>query len=270
MTTFARTQLAQLHITRQERPFYLLVGAWVLAMIAFPIARWVFGDAAIVPGTIVTTLFQFSASAFIVAMRWGWRRTLLTLLIATSITWAFEAVGTATGFPFGDYTYTDRLQPQVAHVPLLIPLAWFMMLPASWLMASLIYPPREGLRHRVVFALVSALAITAWDLFLDPQMVEWGFWVWNNPPEPNYFGIPYLNFFGWVLTAFTITLIINPARLPILPLVTIYCITWIFQTIGQAVFWGLAGSALFGFLGMGAVVLLAAWRWTTRQKAQRR
>src|SRR5690606_38376651 len=136
-------RLAELHISREDRPFYALIGAWVLAMITFPILRWIFGEEAIVPGTILTTLFQFSASAFVVTMRWGWRRTLLMLLVAAGITWAFEAVGTATGFPFGAYTYTDKLQPQIAHVPLLIPLAWFMMLPASWLMASLIYPPRS-------------------------------------------------------------------------------------------------------------------------------
>ena len=46
------------------------------------------------------------------------------------IGWTAEAIGSKTGFPFGAYHYTDRLQPQLLGVPLLIPLAWLMMLPA--------------------------------------------------------------------------------------------------------------------------------------------
>jgi hypothetical protein len=42
-----------------------------------------------------------------------------------------ERVGTATGVPFGRYGYTSALQPQVAHVPAIVPLAWFALgLPA--------------------------------------------------------------------------------------------------------------------------------------------
>ena len=52
-----------------------------------------------------------------------------TVLLAT---WGIEALGSATGFPFGHYVYTSKLQPQSGGVPWLIPFAWLMMLPPAW------------------------------------------------------------------------------------------------------------------------------------------
>ena len=91
------------------------------------------------------------------------------------LTWAIEAIGTATGFPFGSYSYTDHLQPQLLGVPLFIPLAWMMMLPPSWAVAQRL----SSSKGKLVFLVLGALAFTAWDLFLDPQMVKWGLWVWD-------------------------------------------------------------------------------------------
>jgi len=115
----------------------------------------------------------------------------------------------------------------------------------------------------VRFVLVSALAFTAWDLFLDPQMVAWDLWRWADPGAINYFGIPFVNYAGWLLASAVITLIagrIAPLhRLPARPLLIIYAITWALETIGLAVFWGLPAPALVGSIGMGAM-LLWAWR----------
>ena len=38
-----------------------------------------------------------------------------------------EAVGVATGIPFGRYTYTGTLGPEVLGVPVIVPMAWVMM-----------------------------------------------------------------------------------------------------------------------------------------------
>jgi lycopene beta-cyclase len=80
----------------------------------------------------------------LVQMAWGWPRTLQTLLIIAVLTWLVEAVGSATGLPFGQYSYTDNLQPQLAHVPLIIPLAWFMMLPPAWAIAQKVAGPQSA------------------------------------------------------------------------------------------------------------------------------
>jgi putative membrane protein len=135
----------------------------------------------------------------------------------------------------------------------LIPLAWLMMLPAAWAVASVITDSHRGWR----FVLVSALALTAWDCFLDPQMVSWGYWVWATPG--GYFGIPWINFAGWALSAGLLTLLARPLPLPIPPLLAIYTITWALQSTGQLFFWQMPGPALSGFIAMGLFVCLA-WR----------
>ena len=106
---------------------------------------------------------------------------------------------------------------------------------------------------------VSALALTAWDLFLDPQMVGWNFWVWANT-EGGYFGIPFINYFGWLLVSFLVTLVVNPAPLPLMPLALVYACVWALQSMGLAFFWGQPAPALFGALGMGGIMLWAYLR----------
>lgn len=240
----------------------MLVGVWVAAMIALPIMRWLFGEAAIRWGVVVTTVCQFAAVALVVGTAWGWRRTLTVLVLVVALSFTAELVGSGTGLPFGHYHYTAVLQPQVGGVPLLIPAAWFMMLAPAWAVAQVI----AGQWRRWWFALVSALAFTAWDLFLDPQNVAWGLWVWTDATgeqvfSGGYFGIPWLNYAGWLLVAFLITLLVQPGPLPLKPLLLIYAIVWLFQTIGQVVFWGLPGPGVVGFVAMGALLALVCLRW---------
>lgn len=233
---------------------FALFAAWILTLIALPIVKYLWGDAAVTWGVALGVVFQAVLVLYILEQAWGAARTLRMAAIVALLGFTSEAMGTATGLPFGAYGYTDRLQPQLAHVPLIIPLAWLMMLPAAWAVARLI----TGNRSRLTFIGLSALALTAWDLFLDPQMVAWGFWVWEQPG--GYFGIPWLNFFGWALTAAVMTALVRPKDLPLPPLLLIYIITWFLETIGLLFFWGLPEPALVGFVGMGSLIMLAWMR----------
>jgi putative membrane protein len=166
-------------------------------------------------------------------------------------TWLIEFVGSTTGYPFGVYHYTDLLQPQVGGVPILIPLGWWMMLPPAWAVAQSL----AGSASRPAFIGWSALALTAWDLFLDPQMVAWGLWKWAQPG--GYFGIPWVNFLGWLLASALITALVRPGPLPARPLMLIYAITWLLESIGLIFFWELPGPGSVGFIGMGSLLCLA-------------
>lgn len=232
-------------------------------MIALPITRWIWGDGVIPLMTTVSAIFQFGAVAVILWRAWGSRRTLVSVVAIAILTFSAEWLGSTTGFPFGEYDYTSNLQPQMFGVPLLIPLAWLMMLAPSWAVAQAILSGRvDSPSRRVMFIALSALAMTAWDLYLDPQMVGWGFWVWADPH--GYFGIPWTNYGGWLLVTMVVTLIIHPPNLPVKPLLVVYGVVWAFQAIGLAVFWGQVGPALFGFLSMGgllyAAIKGALWR----------
>lgn len=249
---------------RYPRSTLVPIVFWVLTMISLPILGWILGENALIRGMSFGVLMQASVVIIILYLAWGWQRAFKTVLIVAVFTYLAELLGSKTGFPFGIYHYTDLLQPQLAGVPLLIPLAWLMMLPPAWAIAAIILG--EPLNHKggkpfssnLRFALLSALALTAWDLFLDPQMVGWGFWVWETPGI--YFGIPLSNYLGWILTSFIITLLANPKNLPLGPLSLVYILTWILQTIGQGIFWGQPGPAIIGFLACGLFVLLALRR----------
>jgi putative membrane protein len=55
-------------------------------------------------------------------------------------------------------------------------------------------------------AAVGGLAMTAWDLVMDPIMVAGGHWIWDDLLSKSngaYHGIPLKNFWGWWLTVFT-------------------------------------------------------------------
>ena len=238
------------------QPVMLVVlSLWVLTMILTPIVGWTWGGAALSGAIQAGVLLQVAAVLTALLLHSG-RRTLLPMGVVLPLAWLAEFVGSHTGLPFGRYSYTDVLQPQLGDVPLLIPLAWLMMLPPAWAVADLLAPRRPRWRK----ALVAALVFTAWDLFLDPQMVAWDFWRWHEPGA--YFGIPLLNYFGWLLVSFLITYAALPTDLPRGSLLTIYIITWVLQTIGQAFFWSMPGPAAFGFVGMGlfAVLALRAYR----------
>ena len=232
-------------------PAGLLIVAWVLLMISVPIINWTLGQSAMRQMLVVSVVAQAAAVLAILQQAWGWARTLRLAAAVSLLTFLVEFLGSRTGFPFGPYSYTDLLQPQLGHVPLLIPLAWFMMLPAAW---ATVYHYRG---RRLRFILLSAVALTAWDMLLDPQMVAWGLWVWNNPG--GFFGIPWSNYAGWLLTAALLTWLLRPAGLPVRPLLFIYTITWFLESFGLAFFWGLPGPALAGGLLMGFFVLVGWW-----------
>ena len=243
------------NMTQFDYMITALLVVWVLAMISLPIQKWVLGENALAVGISIGVLLQLMAVWSILVWAWGMRRAAVVTGIIVVLAWGMEYIGHTTGVPFGAYAYTDRLQPQIGGVPLLIPLAWLMMLPPAWVIA------RRITRNTLGFVLVSALAFTVWDLFLDPQMVGWNLWIWDQPV--GYFGIPWMNFAGWLIAASLITLISRRlatlSDLPSRPLIAIYAISWALETVGLLCFWGLPGPALVGGAAMG-LVLLAALR----------
>lgn len=237
---------------RHNRVVWGLIGLWALGMMSLPIVLWTVGDGPLPKAVTVTTALQAAAVGVVLGKAWGWRRLVITVVCVAVLGWLVEYVGSATGIPFGAYVYTERLQPQVAGVPLLIPLAWFMLLPCAWTVAGYL----AGGRRRL-FMVFSVLAFVAWDLFLDPQMVLWDFWRWAQPD--GYFGIPWSNYVGWGLAVLVMTLVVRPSDKPLLPLLVIYGLTWFFEVVGLLLFWGLVGPALVGGVVMGAFLASALY-----------
>lgn len=169
----------------------------IAAMIATPLLPPRGRGRRILSSVVVTGMWATTTANAV--RRWGAPRTAVADAMTLGATGAVERIGTRTGVPFGRYSYTAALQPQVAHVPVIVPLAWFAMgLPAREA-AHAALGRRSTAATRI--ALGSA-AMTAWDLFLDPQMVSEGYWAWAR--RGWYRGIPLSNFVGWFATGLAI------------------------------------------------------------------
>ncbi len=197
----------------------------------------------------------FVTTLALTIQHWGAARATAAAGIVVGATLAAERVGTSTGFPFGDYDYTGALQPTVGGVPIIVPLAWFAMgVPA-------LEVGRRITSSRLGGVAIGAAALTAWDLFLDPQMVDAGYWEWAA--DGIYHGIPLSNYAGWLGLGFVVLAVVDQIRppdlAPSLPLLWLY--TWwaVMNTIGFVVFFGEPFVGLVGGLGMGIVTVLA-WR----------
>ena len=134
----------------------------------------------------------------------GLRKTGTFFAISVPLSLGSELIGTGTGWPFGNYAYTNFLGYKVLdHVPYSIPLSWFYVGFVSYLIGDLI-AANLGLRNRTAWGLaLGAWFLTVWDLVLDPAMAHETlpikFWEWGETGP--YFGMPVQNFVGWTATA---------------------------------------------------------------------
>jgi putative membrane protein len=209
--------------------------------------------------TPVNTLLAFIFGLLHASQRLGWRRAFMLVAVVFLTGLGFESFGVATGLLYGGYHYSDLLGAKFLDlVPYLIPIAWFMMIYPSFVMAERIAGRinRAWLRLLLV-AGAGGVIMTAWDLGMDPLMVRGGNWVWDTPGA--YFGIPVQNFLGWWLTTFFALLIYqllagrraNPSRyeIPDSWVVWLYAITGLSTVIVDAIL-GLPGPALVGLFAM--------------------
>jgi putative membrane protein len=204
----------------------------------------------------------FATTTARAARRWGGGRAGLAAATVAAATAAVERVGTRTGVPFGRYHYTPALRPQVVGVPAIVPLAWFAMAMPARETARLALGPNDTTVRRVV---LGAAALTAWDLFLDPQMVSEGYWSWQR--RGAYRGIPLTNYAGWfvtglaVMAALEVLLPADDRPDPVLAGEYGYMATM--ETLGFAAFFRDRLVAAVGGAGMLPVALAAArtaWR----------
>ena len=251
------------------KTYGLGIAIWLVVLLGTPFGLQVWGEGSFPLLAVLGVLAQTGAVILVLRTAKTWRQVARLAVPVFILTWGIEWLGSSTGFPFGRYHYTALLQPQLLGVPLLIPLAWLMMLAPAWGVAQIIQTPLtpgpsptggEGRKigRRFALAALSGLVFTAWDLYLDPQMVTRGLWVWETPGA--YFGIPWSNYLGWWLSATLLTLVVRPRDLPARPLLLIYALTWVLQAVALGMFWGQPGPALAGFVGMGIFIGLAVWR----------
>ena len=241
-----------------------LAGLLVLAAIAYPLTHGGARDA--VTWTIV--LLGAAVAVTHAGISRGWRTGVGVLLLVAGTAVLVEAIGLATGFPYGEYRYGDVLGPRLLGVPFLVPLAWLMMAWPSWVLAARLA------RRPVARVAVAAAVFAAWDVVLDPQMVQAGYWTWAHPRPglPGIDTVPLTNLGGWLLAGLLLMALLEVlvARTATAPRIgdaaPLLVLGW--MTLGGALahagWLGLPGSAVWGVVLAVPVLVALAVRRRTR------
>ena len=219
------------------------------ALAFYPVALSGTGGTGMILGAAAMLAFGFAAL--------GVRRTLLFFVAATTISAAAELTGTKTGWPFGGYEYTSFLGAKLlGRVPFPIPLSWFSMGFASFVLADAI-AVRRGWPGRTWRSIVlGAWLLVAWDLVLDPSMAapqlrSVHFWVWHETGP--YFGMPLRNLAGWFGTGLAFIAVgrlawgnPDPPRVPTAIPFTVYAlnVVWSMVISVAAGLWPTAAAAI--------------------------
>jgi uncharacterized membrane protein len=212
------------------------------------------------------------------ALSRGARTGLGVLVLVAAVAVLVEALGLATGVPYGRYSYSDALGPTLLGVPFLVPLAWLLMAWPSWVLAARLTGQLSPARRRPVRVLVAAYLFAAWDVVLDPQMVQAGYWRWAHP-EPGLPGIPTVpltNLVGWLVAGLLLMTLLDllvertaragpPSIGDAAPLLTLGWMT-LGGALAHAGWLDLPGSAAWGVL-LALPVLAAVAR---QERARRR
>jgi uncharacterized membrane protein len=206
----------------------------------------------------------------------GWQKTTIFAVVSSGLSLSSELIGTGTGWPFGNYAYTDFLGWKVmGRVPYTIPLSWFYMGFASYLLGAVVVTRLAPLHRSVWNCLLGAFFLTVWDLVLDPAMAHHSlrirFWEWSDTGA--YFGMPVKNLIGWSVTGLCFMVIsrllwredVEFRAIPIVPL-GVYLANLIFAMVISASV-GLWLPILFSVL-LGGIPAIMMSQWAPLSKSR--
>jgi putative membrane protein len=114
-------------------------------------------------------------------------RLYLFIAVCYLIGFLAEVYGVQTGRLFGHYAYGEVLGPKLWDTPLMIGINWVLVsLSAAAFVYLLVPRAPAGLQ-----ALLSALAMIALDMLIEPDAMQYHMWSWENNQ------VPVKNYFGW-------------------------------------------------------------------------
>lgn len=128
--------------------------------------------------------------AFGVALRADVKRGLFAILAIGAFSILIESIGILTGFPYSSFTYSDTIGMKLGVVPWTVFFAWPPLVFGTWAFAKKLWP-----KHALWLA---PLLLVAVDVVLDPVNTALGFWIWAK--DGLFYGVPLVNFAGWLFS----------------------------------------------------------------------
>ncbi|MCA2256015.1 carotenoid biosynthesis protein [Mycobacterium intracellulare] len=128
------------------------------------------------------------------------------VVIAGVVAFALEAIGVATGFPFGSYAH-HLPGPKPLGVPPVAIVSWIMFGWLAWALARVIMRPDPGMAvggaERFTTPIVATFILGGYDLVHDPiGATAHDYYSYHHPT--GALGVPLTNFLGWLLTGWLI------------------------------------------------------------------
>lgn len=158
---------------------------------------------------VVSSILMFTFCLASAMHLLGPRPALRFMALAVGLGWFAEQMGASHGWFFGEYDYTDVLGPRLGEVPVVIPMMWFALTYAGYVIANLIVSraPVDGstrVSDIAVLSFLSAMIVTAFDLGADPYLVfKLQAWIMVKK-DGAWFGETVQGFFGWMFVSFVI------------------------------------------------------------------
>jgi len=131
------------------------------------------------------------------AVRWwlGWRDGAILISALGLYALLIETSAILTGFPYGHFGYSDLLGFRMfGLVPWTVAFAWTPLILGAYAVAANLSSDRP------VRIAATTLAVTLFDVVLDPGAVLLGFWQYKGGGW--FYGVPMSNFAGWLVSGF--------------------------------------------------------------------
>jgi bisanhydrobacterioruberin hydratase len=196
----------------------------------------------------IVSLVLFALPLFFSIPKDSYKKFLLVFLVLSLLGWGFELLSITKGIPYGFFIYGPNLGPKLLDlVPYALPLSWpVIVLSVSNFFAGKIKP--------LYGILIGSLILLAIDLVLDPVAVRTG--MWKYAQNGLYYGVPFSNFLGWLVSGATGLWVVSLSKLNLKPTsrytVAIHITFW----TGCAVWLGLWIPVGIGVSLLGAYFVL--------------
>lgn len=178
-------------------PEWLIIGAWTVVTLS----------SFFLPSTLDANTARFINVALLSAFTLLHGRhqygsgIAVYFVIAVLATNVFENMSIVSGFPFGQYEHTAAMGPKIWHVPIIVGPIFAVAGYIAWVIAGILLGDVFSKARGIAFArpVIAAILTTSWDLCVDAiGGTANRDWIWAN--GGSWFGVPWLNFFGWLLT----------------------------------------------------------------------
>ena len=142
----------------------VVAGVIIVALTVLLVAMRSITDMTLIVYITVVLIFVFSFYHGV--LLYGWGKMFFFVGAILVISWTYESLSILTGFPFGNYHYTDLYLPKLGFVPVVIMPAYFSMGYLSWVIASILLDKRDssvkGL-DVLLLPIISSFIMVMWD-----------------------------------------------------------------------------------------------------------